>query len=705
MAEALGVEDLRNILRSEKKIVGRQFLILRSISALFNEGLEHESREMVLRALEHRRAFGELQQILDALTRSVGLFPYADSRNLDFRDSIALEFHRPLNSTENFYFHREQGEVYRRLLAGDSVILSAPTSFGKSRLIDAMISLRRFSNIAVIVPTLALIDETRRRLSRFSSTYKIITHLSQEPAAKNVFVFTAERAIAYRKFPKIDFFVIDEFYKIGALDEDTVRTVALNQAFYQLAKDGGQFYLLGPNIEKIPAGLESKYKCMFYPTNFSTVVVEQERVQGQGDEIEQLIALAKTLHDPTLVFCRSPARVNEVARAFLKAGIGGESKRLGAAADWIGRNFHREWVLPQGLMRGIGIHHGRLPRAIAQFVVRSFNSLHLRFLICTSTLIEGVNTKAKNVIIFDNSIAKKQIDFFTFNNIRGRSGRMFEHFVGKVFLFKEPPQEQLPFVDFPVFSQTERVPESLLIQIDPEDLKATAAKRMERFHSQDVVPFSVLQKNATMDPERQLNLARHIAADPQSLAPGLNWKRYPTYKQLAVTCKLIWDFLVEASRRHGVWSASQLAFKTFQVQKKIPVAQQVVAELKAGEFAAKNVDEAVERVLDFERSWAHFELPRYLSVVSSIQNIILGRAGIRAGDFSLYSSHLECLFRDPVVMALDEYGIPIQLGERLRFGTRDDLDIALAELKRATFDPSAFHPFELELLRDAQNAI
>ena len=29
-------------------------------------------------------------------------------------------------------------------------------------------------------------------------------------------------------------------------------------------------------------------------------------------------------------------------------------------------------------------------------------------MVCTSTLIEGVNTKAKNVIVYDNKIAKKK---------------------------------------------------------------------------------------------------------------------------------------------------------------------------------------------------------------------------------------------------------------------------------------------------------
>lgn len=190
---------------------------------------------------------------------------------------------------------------------GDNIILSAPTSFGKSRIIDAMLATGRFRNVAVIVPTLALIDETRRRLAAFSDRYKIVTHLSQQPVDRNVFVLTAERAVAYEQMPKIDFFVIDEFYRIGAIAEDRTRTVALNQAFYKLRKGGGQFYLLGPSIREIPAGLESAFQCFFYPTDYSTVVTEVHRVGGQGDEIERLVGLARELDEQTLIYCRSPA--------------------------------------------------------------------------------------------------------------------------------------------------------------------------------------------------------------------------------------------------------------------------------------------------------------------------------------------------------------------------------------------------------------
>jgi hypothetical protein len=706
MATAMNIETLRAALRSPDAVRENPFEVLKNIACLVgNPEKELIAHEMVLRALEQRRYFEPYQQLLDSLVRAVGLFPYLEPDTLSFRDVVAYEFHRPVNMPEEFVFHREQADIYRRLLNGDSVILSAPTSFGKSRIIDAIIATGRFRNMAVIVPTLALIDETRKRLAVFSDRYKIVTHLSQQPTDSNIFIFTAERAVAYGQFPAIEFFAIDEFYKLNAMSEDETRTVALNQAFYKLRKFGGQFYLLGPNIRHIPDGIETAFRCYFYPTKYTTVVSEQIPVPDSDDDIQRLVTLCRDLRDPTLIFCRSPARVNEVAHALLNVGVGREATNLQPAAEWASRNYHPDWVFGKSLVQGIGIHHGKLPRALAQYVVRKFNDLSLKFLICTSTLIEGVNTKAKNVVIFDNKIAREQIDFFTFNNISGRSGRMFEHFVGHVYLFNDPPAEQLPFVDFPLFTQDRDTPDSLLVQMENEDLAPFSRERMQKYQDQNVLPISVLRENASINPEAQIGLARHLLDAPDRWSTMLNWNRFPNSAQLAAICDLIWTYFVQATRsRGGVYSARQLAFKVWQMLRVPSTAERVRQELRPGKYAAKTPDEAVERVLEFERSWAGFDLPRYLMAVSRIQRAVFEPRGLEFGDYSIFASQTECFFTNPVIAALEEYGVPLQVGVKITdaLGETDDLDAGLAKLKHLRINELGLDDFERELLVDAR---
>lgn len=711
MATGLTIDALRATLRESETIQQNPFGILKAIAALVNnEATVETGREMVLRALDQRSAFGSFAAMLDSFVHTVGLYPYiAQPELLGLRETLTYEFNRPLNLPNEIVFHREQAEVYRRLLAGDNVILSAPTSFGKSKIIDAIIASERYSNLVIVVPTLALIDETRRRLSVFSDRYKIVTHVSQRPAARNVFVLTAERAVAYPDLPKIDFFVIDEFYKIGSGESDETRKVALNQAFYRLRKQKAQFYLLGPKIDHIPDGMEAAYRCFFYLTNYATVVAEQERIETTGDDdLARLIELARALDEPTLIFCSSPPKVNALARAFIDAGLGFDATSMQPCADWSSTNYHPDWIFGKALSCGIGIHHGKLPRSLSQFVVRAFNDDKIRFLICTSTLIEGVNTKAKNVVIYDNKIARKQIDYFTFNNIKGRSGRMFEHFIGHVYLFNDEPQMTLPFVDFPVFTQPSDTPESLLIQLDDPDLTDESRERLKRYAEEEELPIEVIRENNSIEPADQVALARAIRGTAQRAWPALAWDRFPRYKQLRFVCDLIWKHFVHEGRRGGITSGSQLTLKTWQLIETTSISRRVANELTATPpYNAESADEAVERVLEFDRTWASFDLPRFLNAISNIQAHVLKSESLPFGDYRLFASKLECLFRTPVVAALDEYGIPLQVAEKLQpsLKTPDNLDEALANLKRLDLAKMRLTPFEREIVRDAQRDI
>lgn len=682
------------------------FDILKNVSTIVNnEDNDLLSRELVLRVLDNRDAFSDYSDVVNSLVRQVGLMPYADEDALGFKDSLAFEFFRPLSGDEDIVFHRAQADVYHKLLNGESVILSAPTSFGKSKIVDSIISLDRYENIAVVVPTIALIDETRRRLSRFSGTYKIVTQVTQVPDKRNIFIFTAERLIAYEdSLPQINFFVIDEFYKIGALERDEERTVALNQAFYKLHKMGGQFYLLGPNIQKIPSNLDRDLKCGFYNTSFSTVVSEIEFIDSDDNELETLKELLLKVDDQTLVYCKSPNRVNEVAHMMLESELDCvDDSDVAEIAQWIGAEFHHRWIFPLALKYGIALHHGRLPRSLAQLSVKLFNERKIKYLICTSTLIEGVNTSAKNIVIFDHKIGTRKYDFFTFNNIKGRGGRMFEHFIGNVYIFNHPPQEELPFVDFPFYSQGEEVPEGLLIQLDETDLKDESKSRLNEYFDERVLPIGLIKKNSAVNPSDQVDLANAISAMPQSEASNLLWNAYPSYEQLELACELIWKHFISKGKA-GVFTPKQLAFKLNSLAHNNDLKSRVADALKPGQYAARDPDEAVERILDFDRNWANFTFPKLLMALDSIQRYILEPQLGRAGDYSFYAANIESLFRKPSLVALEEFGLPIQIGEKIDgdINISEDIDTATAQVLNYTPHPNTFSNFERNVIVDVQ---
>ncbi len=279
MAENISLVNINTLLRENSITKENSFSVIKSIASSINQKNELYLQEVILRVIEQRQVFVGYSSIINDFARAIGLFPYLNPEELSLPDKIAYEFHRPSGvDQENIIFHRAQARVYFELLDGKNVILSAPTSFGKSLIIDTIIASEKFKSIAIVLPTLALIDETRKRLSKFRDRYKIITHSSQTITEKNIFILTQERVMEIIKDVDIDFFVIDEFYKIQTTSQDQDRSVVLNQAFYNLLKKGGQFYLLGPNIENInnevfPASVEyifikTDYKVNLQPTPY-----------------------------------------------------------------------------------------------------------------------------------------------------------------------------------------------------------------------------------------------------------------------------------------------------------------------------------------------------------------------------------------------------------------------------------------------------
>lgn len=350
------------------------------------------------------------------------------------------------------------------------------------------------------------------------------------------------------------------------------------------------------------------------------------------------------------------------------------------------------------------MHHGKIPRAIAHLCVKGFNEGKLPFLVCTSTLIEGVNTKAKNIIIFDNKIANKKYDFFTFNNIRGRSGRMFQHFIGNVYIFNDPPQETLPIVDIPVFSQDKNANESLLIQLDKEDINSESWKRVQKYHEQDVISLDILRNNSGIEPSIQLDLANHLL-NHSDISSEISWNSYPEYQQLLVLCNLIWDFLIKGNQFYGIRSGKQLAFKINQLRN-YSIEEIIEAEIN-NDKQPKTPDDAVEDTLIFVRQWAQFHFPRLAMAVCRIQNAVADRLNIEKADYSFFCGQVENLFLDPALVALDEYGLPLALAQKLedKINSKGSLDLAIKNLSNLNIEDLELSSFEKEILDDVMKSI
>ncbi len=449
------------------------------VSDLLNRGEEVEVRNILIILLQRLKDDNiKYTPLVNHLIRETGLYPYIDVSTSDWQERFLLEaFKVDVGGNQKVTLHREQSNVLKALLNGEDLAISAPTSFGKSFIIDAFIAMKKPDNVVIIVPTIALADETRRRLyHKFSGEYNIITTIGVELAPKNLFVFPQERALNYvDSIEYIDILIADEFYKAGKIQGRQIKSEdrrigLLIEAISLLGKKATQRYFLAPNITELkenPFTQGMQFKKVDFNTVYTDIEYTYKSFSGNQDkELEKcghLERILTTETGKTLIYVNSHKSIHRVNTKILELDFNHPSSILTSFAFWLKESYGEDYMLAKLVQRGIGVHNGRLHRSLSQIQIRLFEKEDgLNCLVSTSSLIEGVNTSARNVVIWSNKNSTAKYDYFTYKNIVGRSGRMFKHFVGKVFVLEEPPEETSPSLELDY-------PETLLERIDPTE--------------------------------------------------------------------------------------------------------------------------------------------------------------------------------------------------------------------------------------------
>lgn len=684
--------------------------ILRQTAALSNNADTHdEARELVIRALDKRSDLPpKFEQLLNSLIKSVGLIPYMSEVN-DFADAMLVGAHE-VPGLDNRHFHALQLNVYRKIMAGSNVVLSATTSVGKSMVVDAVVASGKFRRIVIIVPTIALIDETRKRLTtQFGATYAIITHAAQSvPQDENgIFILTQERVLSRSDLQKIDFFVVDEFYKLDIRSDlagGQDRSVDLNLAFHKLAASGAQFYLIGPHVDVV-RGIAGKYQHLFIPSKFSTVALDVEYFDLPRDGADRLNKLSELIglnSGPTLVYCQSPNKCAEVAQFLIDKGCLENAQTTLAATSWLEQEFPSSWVVTEALKRGIGIHHGNVPRAIQQYMIRAFAERKLAIILCTSTLIEGINTIAENVIVYDRRVSTSNIDYFSYRNVAGRAGRMGEWFVGKVFVLERPPEPIDMVVDIAVDSQPEDAPISLLLGLPEEDLTLLSRARIEVGISGNELDLVTIRENRHIEIRIQERIARKIRED-MFYQSQLNWSHLPRQEELVCACEIIFEEMGDEAKlnRFQIYDGNQLAAVLTKIRLSSSLKEFLEDRVRNRRYG-DSVSESIEDGLRFLRSYVCFTFPRQLMAIERIHRNVCQKLRKKSlADYRYFAGKAETMFIESNVYFLEEFGIPFSLGRKLLrdVGTDGTLQEAVDTIALIKPENASLHPFEVDILK------
>jgi hypothetical protein len=637
----------------------------RIINDLLIINKEGEARNELIKLLDYLEK-GEIpySELINHLIKETGLYPYLDIETANWKDQFVFEaFKVNTGDKDNITLHREQSALLKKLIDGDSIAVSAPTSFGKSFVIDAYISITKPSNVVIIVPTIALTDETRRRLyKKFANEYKIITTTEVELSSKNIFIFPQERAINYvGKIEKIDILIIDEFYKASS-NFDRERSPMLIKAILKLGKVATQRYFLAPNISNLQKnpfteGME------FYPLDFNTVFLEKHELYKEinnDDEIKSrlLLQILSQKTTKSLIYAGTYTNIESVSNLLLDSTSEKNKPLLDNFSNWLSDNYDFNWTLTKLIKRGSGIHNGRLHRSLSQIQVKLFEEKNgLENIISTSSIIEGVNTSAENVIIWANRSGKgrAQLNDFTYRNIMGRGGRMFKHFIGKIYILDKPPIEEQTQLDIPF-------PEGILGDLDEKKFESDLTKEqvakiiLYKQEMNEILGEEVYIKLQAENIFQQSDaeLIKKIAIDMKTNPNEWNGLGY-----LNSMYTNNWDRMLYKMLRvqPGGWESEYKPFVEFvkilrnNWFKSIP---QLLKELEIYEIG-------IDDFFKLERK-VTFKLSSLISDVNILQKEILKEKNYDVSRFVTLSAHA---FLPTVVYQLEEFGLPRMISKKI----------------------------------------
>lgn len=644
-----------------------KFSLLASITRSSNE--ENDLAILVAMRLSQGK-WSDYSEIAASYVRSMGLFPYLPDEltdQLSTRDTLAREIYRS-PSREGIFMHRAQFSVLQRLLKGESIILSAPTSFGKSFLMEELLLSEKYDNVLIIVPTVALIEEIRQKIKKLELPHSRISFTNQGPTDKNIFILTQERAYEmYGVIAKvgIDLLVIDEFYKMDSElleDDDSDRANMLSVVYHKFSSIAKQVYLLGPYINGADGYKTFKHNPTWIESDDNTTYIVREHIKVKPNERgKKTLELVKKHKKDIMVYCSSPTTLRDFYKEALHDSLP-EDDRNDDFIEWINENIGPEWYINDALKRGVGVHHGKLPRFIAHEMIKRFAEGKIDILLCTSSLIEGVNTNAKTIIIY-NGKRKFPKDILTFRNISGRAGRMFSHFWGTVYYYEEPSQDSEIIVKDPIGTEKDSTPSSTLSLLDDTHLSNKQSDLVNQRYVSTYIPDDILRLNHFIEIDQQELVLSEVSNEQLAGTLGSIHRPSLDNNQMRVVFSL--------ASKLGLRNQSYAYSINGDFEKSIARLCILTNSYLSGGFRnlasdfggqSKIVsDDSIEFSFYFLKNGMNYDFPKYIRALNRLQKYALGTA---SGDLEPFANRLEYLDTEPVYVQLDELGLPVEFSKK-----------------------------------------
>ncbi|GAA4146278.1 hypothetical protein GCM10022216_31000 [Sphingobacterium kyonggiense] len=362
---------------------------------------------------------------------------------------------------KNYYISNGQKKLIEFSANNDSnIVLTAPTSYGKSEIIINKVFNNLDKKICIIVPSKALLSQTKKRLldsSINNELTRIITHpeMYKGNEKKFVSVLTQERLLRLLQKNEVlnfDLILIDEAHNLFGDKKNDGRSILLAQVIIILKARNNNVifnffspFISNPDNLKVKQsdyeisskGIEEFIKsekyfiCDVYSSEGELLLYEQfsNSLISTGKLFKSAIEI---LHyekaSKNIVYLNRPKHIEDFSQK-LSDSFPDMNDNIVEIITTISDYLHPEYNLIKCIKKGIVYHHGGMPEIVRLYVENIFTKhLFLNFVITSSTLLEGINIPAEKIFLLSTKKGKSNLSISQFKNLIGRVNRFSEIF-------------------------------------------------------------------------------------------------------------------------------------------------------------------------------------------------------------------------------------------------------------------------------------
>lgn len=599
--------------------------------------------------------------------------------------------------------------------------------------------------------------------------YNVIKSIDREIDCqdRNIFVLTPERAMQLlAQYPniEIDFFFYDEMYKIDEdycndetddndekknsyaertfLDEARAKTFRI--CLYLLSKRVKDYYLAGPNLkrEKFGKGMQRYIaenniqvkEIEFEPTKRIMVkaynkVIDEDYTNLPYIEKPGIVKIHSKVNDricdvvnyieqkgygATILYCTTPAKANEYATKLAENHQGNvvKNERFSEFIEHLKRNYNidgsiNEWSFVNVLEMGFGMHHGKMPKYIQKEILDLFNEGIFNLFFCTSTIVEGVNTNAKNMVVLNHSKGTKELTVFDFKNIIGRAGRYYHNFVGRYFLVDKELEK---------FEHTEDLTLNFVTyddqELDPVDIdnseymdlsdinKNLKHKREEQF-KEYLLTNDIYEKNRLIKREYQEILLRFLLDNNILYNKFYRYLSYPDILMQFTTYHAM-NTVLDIFEKSGLLDATivrryKAVSNTYCNEGFHGLLRYEIDNARGDKVKHKRIDKAYMDAFKTQKDIIEHKIPKILALFETIFSYasLLKRKTLDNFSLSKVSRFYETGVKSYIGEQLIEFGFPVDAIKRV-----EDNNLRLLSM-----DASASQKYILEHLEDIKQLL